>query len=211
MILIPSLETVVLLVPRTGSGSLKRAVLKRHPDAMLIYRHMEADGVPAGYDRWRRVGVLRHPVDRLWSLYKFCKTFSNGYGHTAGDKEIYERQIRESVAMSFEDWLVTNNRVFTNPYASVGMAFYPQFNVRHSLPENRKSQFVYLRPDLGTQIYRFEDQLPAMQKLLDVDMPKTNDTLPDPVPAMRPSVWDVILDRFAWDIEAGGYKRGTAA
>jgi hypothetical protein len=43
MILIPEIETVLILVPRTGTGSLRRAVLQRYPRAMLIYRHMEAD------------------------------------------------------------------------------------------------------------------------------------------------------------------------
>lgn len=71
MILIPNLKVVLILVPRTGSGSLKRAVLNQYPDALLLYRHMEADGVPQGYDRWQKVGVLRNPQDRLWSLYKF--------------------------------------------------------------------------------------------------------------------------------------------
>ena len=73
MILIPEIETIVILVPRTGSGSLKRAILKTYSKAHVLYRHMEADGVPHGYDRWRRVGVARNPLDRLWSLYKFCK------------------------------------------------------------------------------------------------------------------------------------------
>ncbi|MBL3684559.1 hypothetical protein F2981_16960 [Sinorhizobium meliloti] len=45
--------------------------VEKYPRSTLIYRHMEADGVPAGYDRWRKVGVVRHPVERLWSLYKF--------------------------------------------------------------------------------------------------------------------------------------------
>lgn len=51
MILIPELETVVILVPRTGSGSLRRAIAEAYPSSMLVYRHMEADGIPAGYDR----------------------------------------------------------------------------------------------------------------------------------------------------------------
>ena len=61
MLLIPEIETVVVLVPRTGSGTLRRAIVQAYPKAMLIYRHMEADGVPAGYDRWSKVGVVRDP------------------------------------------------------------------------------------------------------------------------------------------------------
>ena len=49
MILIPEIEAVVILVPRTGSGSLYRAVLDRYPKALMPYRHMEADGVYMRY------------------------------------------------------------------------------------------------------------------------------------------------------------------
>jgi hypothetical protein len=28
---------------------------------------MEADGIALGYDRWRRVGAVRNPLDRTWS------------------------------------------------------------------------------------------------------------------------------------------------
>lgn len=51
MILIPEIQTVVILVPRTGSGSLRRAVAAKYPQSILLYRHMEADGVPAGHDK----------------------------------------------------------------------------------------------------------------------------------------------------------------
>jgi len=73
MLLIPEIETVVILVPRAGSTSIKRAVLAKYPEAMMIYRHMEADGVPFGYDRWRKIGVVHNPIDRLCSLYKYLK------------------------------------------------------------------------------------------------------------------------------------------
>jgi hypothetical protein len=45
VILIPEIETIVLLVPRTGSGSLRKAIAAKYPKSVLLYRHMEADGV----------------------------------------------------------------------------------------------------------------------------------------------------------------------
>ena len=58
--------------------------------------------------------------------------------------------------MPFSDWLVHNQTVFISPYDSSGYGeFYPHYTVRHPLPENRKSQFHYLRPDLGTTIYPY--------------------------------------------------------
>lgn len=57
MIIIPEINTVVILVPRTGTSTLRRAIAEIYPMSMMIYRHMEADGIPIGYDRWRRSGM----------------------------------------------------------------------------------------------------------------------------------------------------------
>lgn len=154
MILIPEIETVVILVPRTGSGSLKQAILHKYPRALPIYRHMEADGVPLGYDRWRRVGVVRDPVERLWSLYKFCRDMAkerHGIYHAP-----YMNALRDSTRGGFNDWIVNNQVVFTNGYdVASDKLFWPGYMVRHSLPETRKSQWIYLRPDLGTAVYDY--------------------------------------------------------
>lgn len=164
MILIPEIETVVILVPRTGSSSLRRAVVARYPKAMMIYRHMEADGVPAGYDMWPKIGVVRHPVDRLWSLYKFLGTFGGAHDPS------YIADMRRQVERPFADWLLNNETVFTSPYDRANQGrYYPQFNVRHPIPENRKSQWMYLRPDLGTTVYPFR-KLRDLERRLDVTL-----------------------------------------
>lgn len=166
MIIIPEIETVVILVPRTGSGSLRRAIAETYPKSMLIYRHMEADGLPLGYDRWRKVGVVRHPLSRLWSLYKFLQVpYFGGDGRRwRADDQAFIDAMRKSVTVPFDRWVIENQVPFTTPYDTSGNErFYPQFSVRHPLPENRKSQEVYLRPDLGTEIFHYHTQ----QKLYD--------------------------------------------
>lgn len=207
MILLPSIETVVILVPRTGSGTLKKTLLKQHPDAMMLYRHMEADGVPHGYDRWRKIGVVRQPADRLWSLYKFLQDFDReGKHHPA-----YSARMRESVSMPFCEWVVTNQDVFTSPYdSSGGLGFWPQHSCRHPLPETRKSQFHYLRPDLGTEIFQFGDW-DGLAKRLNVEFGcHENRThyqrnLPVATEAARRHMerW------FAWDYEACAQRRAA--
>lgn len=159
MILVPEIETVVILVPRSGSGSLRDALLATYPRATMLYRHMEADGTPQGYDRWRRVGVVRHPVDRLWSLFKFLQKVAavQPSSDIPGKWEAsYVAAQRRSIdGRTFDKWLVENETVFTSPYDSGGLGrFWPGFTVRHPLPENRKSQFIYLRPDLGTEVWQ---------------------------------------------------------
>lgn len=198
MIIIPEIETVVILVPRTGSGTLRRAVAARYPRSMMIYRHMEADGVPPGYDRWRRVGVVRNPIARLWSLYNFIKAFEGGHDPA------YLAAQQASVARPFDEWITDNQVTFTSPYDSAGLGrFWPQFNVRHSIPENRKSQHHYLRPDLGTEVWRFTD-LPAFGRSLDVDLSNRQNVTGAgaAVPAISDRAMDHMRRFFAWDFEA---------
>lgn len=200
MILVPEIETVVILVPRTGSGSLKLALMAQYPQALPIYRHMEADGVPGGYDRWRRVGVVRHPVERLWSLYKFLRRFDGPY------HEAYIAEMRASVASPFCDWLVENQTVFTSPYDSAGLGrFWPKYSVRHPLPETRKSQFLYLRPDLGTEVWTYDD-LPELWASLGVadGLPVLDKNRSDEgdAPGLTPAAWDHVQRVFAWDLKA---------
>lgn len=205
MIIIPEIETVVILVPRTGSGSLKRSITATYPKSMLLYRHMEADGIPLGYDRWRRVGVVRNPLDRLWSLYKFQRGFSGQHD------QAYIDAMRSSVDRPFDDWILNNRTVFTSPYDSTARnRFWPHFSVRHPVPENRKSQWLYLRPDLGTDVYRF-DRLDEFTSALGVEIGRTNVTAGEPAPAISNDAATYMAEMFAWDYQAAGVSIAKAA
>lgn len=201
MLLIPELQMVLILVPRTGSGSLRRAIVEAYPRAMLVYRHMEADGVPAGYDRWRKVGFVRDPVDRLWSLYKFLRSFGGDHD------QAYVDSMRNSVSCSFDTWLQHNQTVFTSPYDSAGLGrYFAPFTVRHPLPENRKSQFVYLRPDLGTEVRPYES-VGAFAAELGLTLGSQNATQAEAVPPISPASLDHCRRFMAWDYEASARLR----
>ena len=198
MILIPELETVVILVPRTGSGAVRRAIQATHPKAMQVYRHMEADGIPLGYDRWARVGVVRHPTERLWSLYKFLQRFGGPH-----DPD-YIAAMRGSVeGLTFSEWIVSNHTVFTAPYDSSGRGrFWPHFTVRHPLPETRKSQWMYLRPDLGTDVYDYREMALFTARLgVSGAIGRQNETDPSPVPPLSMAAELHMRKWFAWDFE----------
>ena len=92
MIIIPEKELVLITPPRTGSTSLSDQIAQKYPMSFRPYRHMEADGVPFGYDRWRRVGVFREPVARLWSVYHYCKSVAISDRGT---------QARKAIAIGF--------------------------------------------------------------------------------------------------------------
>jgi hypothetical protein len=199
MIIVPELQTVVVLTPRTGTRSLKNALLTTYPEAFMLYRHMEADGVPQGYDRWRKVGIVREPVDRLWSLYKYLERF--GLDWCAEHDETYTASMRRSVEQPFEQWLLTNDLPFTTPYDSAGFGrFFPAYACRHPLPENRKSQFVYLRPDLGTLIWNY-DQSSALHRDLGIGgiIGRQNGTSDDPPPPLSEAARDYVQRWFSWD------------
>jgi hypothetical protein len=198
VLIIPEIETVVILVPRTGSGSLHKAVLGKYPKATLLYRHMEADGVPAGYDRWNRVGIARDPLDKLWSMYKFCKTF----GGTPSYDPTHAERIRRSVDCSFDDWVLHNEVVFATQYHhGTSEVRSPHFNVLHNLPENKKSQFVYLRPDLGTEVWHYDDKH-ALAARLGVELGHRNATDPVPVPIIELETQRHIENVFRWDLRS---------
>lgn len=200
MILIPEIQTIVILVPRTGTRSLKKAVAERYPQSMLLYRHMEADGVPQGYDRWRKVGVVRDPVERLWSLYKYLQRF--GLDWCAEHDATYTAQMRASVRVPFEDWLLSNELPFTTPYDRSGYnRFFPAYCCRHPMPENRKSQFLYLRPDLGTEIYRF-DVVEELFRDLDVSPGHQNGTASVSREPLTAAAAEYVARWFRWDLLA---------
>jgi hypothetical protein len=203
VIIIPETQTVVILVPRTGTKSLKHAIAATYPDSFQIYRHMEADGVPTGYDRWRRVGVVREPLDRLWSLYRFLSEMGGQRDGKGKWEPAYVERQRRSAAVPFDEWLRFNETVFTSPYDSAcGSTFYPGFTVKHSLPENRKSQFIYLRPDIGTEIWRFDD-MPAFHATLGVSAGREHYN-PDrsPPPSLSRDAAEHVQRFFAWDAAA---------
>lgn len=201
MIIIPELETVVILPPRTGSKALRNALLSTHPQSFMPYRHMEADGVPHGYDQWRRVGICRHPIDRLWSLYRYVKVM--GEGREPDGKGKWEPGYIEAQADAanrpFDDWIINNRLPFTTPYSQGDASFYPNFCVLHALPENRKSQKLYLRPDLGTQVYGYEcaDRL---HKELGVNPDRINAAPPASRPTLSNEALEHIYRFFSWDL-----------
>jgi hypothetical protein len=198
MLIIPELETVVILVPRTGSSTLRRAVLEKYPKAFMVYRHMEADGVPAGYDRWKRIGVVRHPVERLWSLYKFLRTELDNKHDPA-----WLQTMRRSVQRSFDSWIINNQEVFTSGYDySGGSRYWPMQTVLHALPENRKSQFIYLRQDLGTQIFKYTDLVLLGDTLGLALTEQHNQTESCAVPVLDGMTRLYVEHVFAWDFGA---------
>jgi hypothetical protein len=176
MIIIPEIEKVLILVPRTGSTALRKAVLEKYPRAMDLYRHMEADGVPAPYAHWPRLGVARDPVDRLWSLYNFINLVLTSPGKQKKHRPAHGHWLKRQVYAaqpSFSQWLRHCEEPFSTPHnLGSDVPYDPYYAVSNIMPETRKSQFHHLRPDLGTEVFFFEDDgLADIAMALDVSLP----------------------------------------
>jgi len=209
MLIIPEIETVFILPPRTGSGTLYRTALERYPRAMLLYRHMEADGCPQGYDRWRRVGFVRHPLARLWSLHQFMGTWERGEAATergkthCSDTQTERRRIQAQGNRDFEDWLLHNNDGFTVPVSVRGTnEVWPILARRDPAPENRRSQFSYLRPDLGVEVFKFENYAEVLKEFgLAPSLHKNQTKDKKPIPELSVDAAEYLTRLCEWDYE----------
>lgn len=194
MLVVPELHAIFIFPPRTGSDTLCLELMRMHPNAFLLYRHGEADLVPPGYESWRKVGFVRHPFARLWSLFKYCATMPDIQAHPALEQEI--ARVAQSVqGKSFEQWVLTNEELFLPADSGI-----PILHQKHHIPETRKSQEVYLRPDLGTVILRFQD-LPEHMGAWGLDASKKRGSTPSPaVPKMTKKLKKHMLKYFPWDM-----------
>lgn len=141
MIIIPEREVVIITPPRTASSSLLAACKEQYPLTMSLYRHMEADGIPFGYEKWCRYGIVRDPRERLYSLYKYLEQLPP-------DMQWNQELCGEAREMVFSQWLIDSRVPFTNPFW-MDTRFNPRQQCLHPIPETRKSQWHYVRPDLG--------------------------------------------------------------
>jgi hypothetical protein len=195
MIIIPEIQTVVLTPPRTGSTSLLRAAQATYPHTMSLYRHMEADGVPHGYDRWRKVGLVRHPHTRLWSLYNYMRN------PPPTTPKPWAQLMREDTETSFELWMCGRLTPFTHPYwLHSGIGVDPRYQVLHPLPEQRKSLAITLRPDLGTEIFIWErDGLQEMAFTLGLTLTPCNASTTEPAPELSRTAKNHLGVWFGWE------------
>ena len=150
MIIIPELKIVLVQPPRTGSTSLREAIMAKYPKAMNIYRHMERSGVPMGYENWRVVCQMRPALPRLRSLYRYMKNpISTGNGINAE----WKAAVQADTDRPFSEWLTDG----VHPFALQGDRNSPHFNPFYGtdvganleLPIARRSVWFWARPDLG--------------------------------------------------------------
>ena len=200
MLIVPELNKVIILVPRTGTNYLKEAVRKRWPNSFLLYRHMERDGVPYGYERYETVGVFREPVDRLYSLFKYLRDYDHDQCHDW--KRLYMRRLTDTTSNGFNQWLVSNELPIATPYGTDG-TYHVQSSVKHIIPENKKSQWCYLRPDYGTTVIPYSE-IHKLLVMLDIPDERTHVTEPSTPPPLTAEGYEIINTYHHWDTTQKG-------
>lgn len=161
MIIIPSMRTVVLTPPKTGSRSIRLAVLETHHDAVSPYRHMERAGIPEEARGFDVVGIMREPRRRLFSVWHYMQTRLQDHPSDPNRS----RELREDAQChSFEDWLEKSSHTFNSNVASSGLRFGPPYVVKDDFtPIARRSLEGTFRPDLG------EITLIALEDLAEIE------------------------------------------
>jgi hypothetical protein len=197
MIIIPELETIVITPPRTASTSLHKAIKESYPDAIGLYRHMEASGIPQGYDMWKKIGIVRQPLERLWSLYKYIQLEKSNYRQTMEKTEGHFK------IDDFNSWILNETIPFVTgfDYRETSFPMYtPYYDCQITIPETKKSLFYYLRPDLGTEVFRF-DKLFELEEELDIFISESNGTEHSNHPEITEEVERHLQTFFSWDLQ----------
>lgn len=164
MIIVPEIETVILQPPRTGSSSVKDAVLAKYKSAFMLYRHMEYAGLPSGYDRWRVICQVREPHRRLESLFKYMRD-----PELRGDTDpVWLESVRKATEKGFEHWLLHDQYIFANPTPSGYKAYRPRYQVNYAWREQIKSQSLYAKE--ADELLFFESLVESAQRMLGIEL-----------------------------------------
>lgn len=197
MLFVPEKNVIFILPPRTGSTSIHNAVREAYPHSFLLYRHAERDAIPPGFEDMKVIGFVRHPLARMWSLYKFlCQL--DPLTSAAWAQEEVMRLLESVQGKTFEDWLLHNEELFLPEHSG-----HPGLYQRHYMPETTKSQWHYLRPDLGTTIFHFTD-LPGLMEEFGLPVMHLNKTTQRvKLPPLTKTIQKHLEAFHGWELELG--------
>jgi hypothetical protein len=188
MIVIPEIEKVLILVPRTGTTSLIHAVSSQYQKAFLLFRHMEADGIPQQYQTWENIAILRHPLERLWSLYNFIKQHQ--------PTTPYWMENKRSVQRPFEEWLLNNDLPFSRIESGDQRDLF--YSSVHHIPETRKSTVWYC--NTATIVHQYSE-LSSLFRTLCLEPCHLNDVVKDFPPQLSSAGQSHLEKYFDWDLQ----------
>lgn len=117
-------------IPRTGTKSLREALMQI-PGTFLYGNHNEITTLPEAFKDFRIAVVVRDPVHRLYSIYRYMRMTQVVQRHP----EWFDPLHREVMEMTFSEWIVDGKALFC------GGAW--PYTVAHMVPEQDKGQASY--------------------------------------------------------------------
>ncbi len=140
--------------------------------------------------------MIRHPLERLWSLYKYIKDRTSD----PDDKhhQSWRDMNRIKPDMDFSNWILFNESIFTMAHFPDGT--FAKYTTSVPLPETKKSQWHTLRPDLSTDIFKFGNENLDLEIILDIKLEHKNGTISSPVPPISDKAIEHIRKHFKWDL-----------
>ena len=200
MLIVPEIQTVVIQPPRTGSTALRDAVQATFPNAITLYRHMERPGIPAGYENWRVVCLVRDPFERMVSIYNYMSDFRPTSKPGGGASEAWIERMRNDTDRPFAEWLAQSAEVFTDPIDHDG-SFLPYYNVLDKTPIAQKSQYRWARPDMGPVTLIDIQEAIKLYDILGVRVEKVNASVRRTRAERCSKVQAILESRFKWDLD----------
>lgn len=122
MLIIPELQKVVIMPPRSGSTALKEAILNTYEHAYSPYRHGEWDMLVYIADKeprvrlWDVVYMLRNPMERMISLWNYMQDVSPERNPKAPQEWI--DRVKSDASVPFGWWLRTSTELFNESRTS---------------------------------------------------------------------------------------------
>lgn len=174
MLIIPELKKVVITPPRSGSTALRAAVKQKYEHASSPFRHGEVammQHVPGLVSRflreeWSIIYMLRHPTQRLISLWRYMHDVS--YTRNARAPKEWVDRVRNDANRPFNDWVQNSTELF-NESSALPNDGSPESNycTHFQVPAARKSakEFLATAPMRSVQLLRFADHAEYMAVL----------------------------------------------
>lgn len=150
MLINERLKVGLILIPRTASGTLMRTLVRPGTDWFMNGRHSEACFIRPEWHGFSWHTFIRHPMDRLMSLYRFLRKGEFGLYNNGPDATRWKNGVVNEARMtSFSDWITGSMMSFTHGGSSLS---------HYQIPEPRKTQWLYVHnPAVKINIHRFED------------------------------------------------------
>jgi hypothetical protein len=157
---------------------------------------MEMIGGPSGIkEAYHQVVMVRHPIDRLYSMYQYMRTYESN------NNPEWIKSVREDSDRSFSDWLLSSTHLFVTNDIGRPNARYEQVK---STPAVQKSAVSgYGDPGYGfTRTYLKLENISDIEESFDIKLPHFNVTNSDSGYDITAEASRLVLDTYHADDQA---------